>query len=184
MTSNTAQLAAFASTLRFEDIPEPVVRKIEDLLVDWFGSAVAGHGSRPVESITRFAQAMGAGEPLHGELLAHLALAQQHGGTRLVVGADADGPAAAPGWAAVGAAGAALGAAAMPAYAQSMEGSTEMETGASSSVRHNASSFRMLDWQPYFANTSKGAILVDITSRALHFWSEDQSIYRLYPDCA
>ncbi|MBP8149282.1 MAG: MmgE/PrpD family protein, partial [Limnohabitans sp.] len=62
MTSNTAQLAAFASALRFEDIPTPVVRKIEDLLVDWFGSAVAGHGSRPVESITRFAQAMGAGE--------------------------------------------------------------------------------------------------------------------------
>ncbi|WP_089961916.1 MmgE/PrpD family protein [Limnohabitans sp. 2KL-3] len=60
--SNTAQLAAFASALRFEDIPAPVVSKIEDLLVDWFGSAVAGHGSRPVESITRFAQAMGAGE--------------------------------------------------------------------------------------------------------------------------
>jgi 2-methylcitrate dehydratase PrpD len=59
MTNNTAQLAAFASALRFEDIPTPVVRKIEDLLVDWFGSAVAGHGTRPVETITRFAQAMG-----------------------------------------------------------------------------------------------------------------------------
>ena len=59
MTSHTAQLAAFAAALRFEDIPAPVVRKTEDLLVDWFGSAVAGHGSRPVETITRFAQAMG-----------------------------------------------------------------------------------------------------------------------------
>mgnify|MGYP000249249075 FL=1 len=59
MTSATTQLAAFAAALRFEDIPEPVVRKTEDLLVDWFGSAVAGHGSRPVESIKRFAQAMG-----------------------------------------------------------------------------------------------------------------------------
>ena len=58
MTSHTAQLAAFAAALRFEDIPAPVVRKIEDLLVDWFGSAVAGHGTRPVETITRFAQAM------------------------------------------------------------------------------------------------------------------------------
>ena len=58
MTSHTAQLAAFAATLRFDDIPAPVVRKIEDLLVDWFGSAVAGHGTRPVETITRFAQAM------------------------------------------------------------------------------------------------------------------------------
>lgn len=74
------------------------------------------------------------------------------------------------------------GAAALPAQAQSsMENSTEMETGASSSVRHNASSFRMLEWQKYFDNTSKGAILCDLTSRALHFWSEDQSIYRLYP---
>ena len=73
----------------------------------------------------------------------------------------------------------ALGAGAMPALA--MEGSTEILPGASSSVRNNASSFRMLDWQQYFDNTRKGAILVDLTSRALHFWSEDQTIYRLYP---
>lgn len=79
----------------------------------------------------------------------------------------------------VGGAALAMGAAALPARA--FEGSTEMETGASSSVRHNASSFRMLDWQNYFENTRKGAILADLTSRALHFWSEDQTIYRLYP---
>jgi 2-methylcitrate dehydratase PrpD len=59
MKSPTAQLAAFAANLRFSDIPAPVLRKAEDLLVDWFGSAVAGHGARPVESITRFALAMG-----------------------------------------------------------------------------------------------------------------------------
>jgi len=58
-TTYTARLATFAAELRFEDIPEPVVRKIEDLLVDWFGSAVAGHGSRPVESMGRFARSMG-----------------------------------------------------------------------------------------------------------------------------
>lgn len=81
----------------------------------------------------------------------------------------------------VAGAGVALGAAALPAHAQSMEGSTEMESGASSSVRHNASSFRMLNWQDYFENTRNGAILCDLTSRALHFWSEDQSIYKLYP---
>lgn len=75
---------------------------------------------------------------------------------------------------------AALGAAAaMPAFG--MEGSTEILPGASSSVRNNASSFRMLDWQGYFDNTRNGAILVDLTSRALHFWSEDQSVYKLYP---
>lgn len=77
--------------------------------------------------------------------------------------------------------GLAMGTAALPAHAQSMEGSTEMETGASSSVRHNASSFRMLNWQDYFENTRNGAILCDLTSRALHFWTEDQSIYKLYP---
>ena len=57
-----AELAAFAAGLRFEHIPRPVVRKAEDLLVDWFASAVAGHGSRPVDAITRFAQAMGPRE--------------------------------------------------------------------------------------------------------------------------
>ena len=54
-----AELAAFAASLRFETLPEPVVRKTEDLLVDWFGSAMAGHGSRPVASITRFALSQG-----------------------------------------------------------------------------------------------------------------------------
>ncbi|MBT9463522.1 MmgE/PrpD family protein [Hydrogenophaga sp.] len=64
MTPPSAQLATFSAELRFEQIPETVVRKTEDLLVDWFGSAVAGHGSRPVDSIARFALAMGgASEP-------------------------------------------------------------------------------------------------------------------------
>lgn len=54
-----AELAGFAAGLRVEHIPEHVLRKTEDLLVDWFASAVAGHGSRPVESIAKFAQAMG-----------------------------------------------------------------------------------------------------------------------------
>lgn len=69
---------------------------------------------------------------------------------------------------------------AAPALGQA--GSTEMETPAQQgTIRNNFSSFRILDWQDYFANTKKGAILVDITSRALHYWSEDQTIYRLYP---
>lgn len=56
---STAELAAFAANLRFEAIPAPVLRKAEDLLVDWLGSALAGKGSRPVQSIARFAAAMG-----------------------------------------------------------------------------------------------------------------------------
>ena len=47
--------------------------------------------------------------------------------------------------------------------------------------RRNISSFRMQDWQPYFSDLHNGAILVDLTSRALHFWSEDQTVYRLFP---
>jgi L,D-transpeptidase ErfK/SrfK len=77
-----------------------------------------------------------------------------------------------------GAAGAA-GLAAVPALAQ--DGTTEFMPPASSTVRNNVSSFRMLQWQDYFDNTRGGAILCDISSRALHFWSEDQSFYRLYP---
>lgn len=80
---------------------------------------------------------------------------------------------------------ASLVAAALPApmlQAQTLTGnSTEMEEGLSQVVRRNASGFRALDWRPYFANTRRGAVLVDMNSRALHFWSADQSIYRLYP---
>ena len=44
-----SELAHFAATLRFDDIPAPVLRRTEDLLLDWFGSALAGKGARPVE---------------------------------------------------------------------------------------------------------------------------------------
>jgi|SRR6056297_88967 len=69
-----------------------------------------------------------------------------------------------------------------PAFAQQGSlGTTEIEKDVSKSVRRNISAFRTLDWQPYFSNLDKGAILVDIDSRAVHFWSEDESIYKLYP---
>lgn len=68
---------------------------------------------------------------------------------------------------------------AAPAIAQ--DESTEYRGSISNKVRRNASSFRALDWQPYFDNTRNGAILVDLSSRALHFWNSDQSVYKLYP---
>jgi len=52
-------LATFASELKIGDIPPEVIARTEDLLVDWFGSAIAGKGSRPVETMTQFAQNMG-----------------------------------------------------------------------------------------------------------------------------
>lgn len=63
---------------------------------------------------------------------------------------------------------------ALPARAQ------EAETAAVT-TRHNISSFRALDWRPYFSSLRNGAILADTTSRALHFWSEDGETYRLFP---
>lgn len=67
------------------------------------------------------------------------------------------------------------------AMAQTDAETTEFRPGVAAIVRRNASSFRALEWQPYFENTRNGAILVDTTSRALHFWNEDQTIYKLYP---
>ena len=57
--SNGMRLAAFAAELTFDDIPAPVQRRTEDLLLDWIGSTLAGKGARPVESIARFWLAQG-----------------------------------------------------------------------------------------------------------------------------
>ena len=72
---------------------------------------------------------------------------------------------------------------AAPALAQTtIPGDTvEFERDVEGRVKRNISSFRTLDWRPYFSDTRNGALLVDITSRALHYWSEDQSVYKLYP---
>ena len=52
-------LATFAATLTFSQIPDAVVRRAEDLLLDWFGSALAGKNGRPVKTIDWFARQMG-----------------------------------------------------------------------------------------------------------------------------
>lgn len=57
--SASTQLATFAANLRFDQIPDDVIRKTEDLYLDWLGSVLAGKDSRPVEIITRFSMAMG-----------------------------------------------------------------------------------------------------------------------------
>ena len=57
----------------------------------------------------------------------------------------------------------------------------EIEPVVTKRTKRNISSFRVLDWRPYFKNLKNGAILSDISSRALHFWSEDEKVYRLYP---
>ena len=81
----------------------------------------------------------------------------------------------------LGAGVAAMGGLAAPALAQSTGDTVEIEQDISQTVRRNISSFRSLDWRPYFSSLRGGAILVDVTSRALHYWSEDRSTYKLYP---
>ena len=56
------QLAEFAANLQFGDIPDAVVRRMEDLLLDWFGSALAGKAGRPVQVIEAIAREMGPHE--------------------------------------------------------------------------------------------------------------------------
>ncbi|WP_175991716.1 MmgE/PrpD family protein [Burkholderia stagnalis] len=57
-------LATFATRLRFDAIPGDVVARTVNLYVDWLGSALAGKGARPVETIAAFARRAG-GAP-HG----------------------------------------------------------------------------------------------------------------------
>lgn len=70
---------------------------------------------------------------------------------------------------------------ASPALAQTGPDTVQMENSVSGSVKRNISSFKGQDWKPYFSNLNNGAILVDTVSRCLHYWSEDESTYRLYP---
>jgi lipoprotein-anchoring transpeptidase ErfK/SrfK len=75
---------------------------------------------------------------------------------------------------------------ATPALAQDLgsvnsAGTTQGERDLTETTRRNISSFRRLDWQPFFSNLRNGAILVDIDSRALHYWGDDNGVYKLYP---
>ena len=45
----------------------------------------------------------------------------------------------------------------------------------------NASGFVKMDWQEYFDDLGKGAIIADTRSRALHYWNADGNDYRVFP---
>jgi L,D-transpeptidase ErfK/SrfK len=55
------------------------------------------------------------------------------------------------------------------------------DTAPEGSVRSNVSGFTQQRWQDHFKNTKNGVILCDTPSRAVHFWSEDESIYQVFP---
>ena len=70
---------------------------------------------------------------------------------------------------------------AAPALAQQTPDAGQVQYDTEADQRRNISSFRAQEWQPYFSNLTNGAILVDITSRALHYWNADGSDYRVFP---
>ena len=55
----SAALAQFAATLQYEDIPESVLDRCEDLFLDTVGSILAGSTSKPVKAMATFANQMG-----------------------------------------------------------------------------------------------------------------------------
>jgi 2-methylcitrate dehydratase PrpD len=69
MNNPSAELARFAAELSYDDIPAPVLRRTEDLLLDTLASVLAGSTARPIQAMSHFADVMG---PSHGpsELIA------------------------------------------------------------------------------------------------------------------
>ncbi len=65
-----------------------------------------------------------------------------------------------------------------PAILRAQPVDTTAPTG---KIERRVSSFRTHDWQDHFASRKDGVILVDTVSRALHYWKEEGSIYKVYP---
>ena len=53
------QLAEFAASLKFDDIPAEVTDKTLQLLLDWLGSSLAGSGARPVIAFEQLSEELG-----------------------------------------------------------------------------------------------------------------------------
>ena len=55
------------------------------------------------------------------------------------------------------------------------------EAGEFELTRRNASAFRLVDWRDHFDSLKGGVIIADTTARALQYWSQDESVYKVYP---
>lgn len=64
----------------------------------------------------------------------------------------------------------ATGSLAMPAILRAQE-----------APQRNASGYTMHHWRDHFETLGKGAIVSDTASRALYFWSADETVFRTYP---
>ncbi len=69
---------------------------------------------------------------------------------------------------------------AAPAVLAQIAGTTEPDGVVNDTVRRNMMGFRAHSWEPYFDTLNNGAILVDTSSRALHYWDEAGAL-RIYP---
>lgn len=69
---------------------------------------------------------------------------------------------------------------ALPAQGQTLPDTVQLERPISADTPRNIASFEARDWRPHFRSLRRGAILVDIDSRALHFW-EESGAHHLYP---
>ncbi len=64
MNHPSAELSRFVAELSFDDIPESVLHRTQDFLLDCLASVLAGSSGRPVQAIASFARTMGpAGGP-------------------------------------------------------------------------------------------------------------------------
>lgn len=50
-----------------------------------------------------------------------------------------------------------------------------------SAPERNLSSFRARHWREFYPTIGKGVILADVTSRAVHYWSADESVRFVFP---
>ena len=75
----------------------------------------------------------------------------------------------------------ALGAVAMPSILRAQDMSEYEAERPATTVRQNVMGFINHDWADHFSTLQRGAILCDTQSRAVHYWSEDESTYLVYP---
>ncbi|MEB0204321.1 MmgE/PrpD family protein [Pseudomonas sp. CCC3.1] len=59
MSQHTQALTEFLANLQYEQLPESVISRTEDLFLDWLGSALASQGSHPIPLFERYAAMMG-----------------------------------------------------------------------------------------------------------------------------
>ncbi|AZE67458.1 2-methylcitrate dehydratase PrpD [Pseudomonas synxantha] len=56
---DTQALCRFLADLTYQQVPEPVLARIEELYLDWLASALASRGAHPIPLFERYAQKMG-----------------------------------------------------------------------------------------------------------------------------